>query len=84
MAISKAQMTHSIYRLSGLGMVERRHDMKDRRKINVRLTVKGRNTIENADAVLRKRIREKLSNIEDEELERLVHALNYLVVMFEK
>jgi hypothetical protein len=46
--------------------------------------MKGRGTIEKVDAVLRKRIREKLSNIKDEELERLVHALNYLIVMFEK
>jgi DNA-binding MarR family transcriptional regulator len=83
-AISRAQMTHSIDRLLSLGMVERQHDVQDRRKINIRLTMKGRGTIEKVDAVLRKRIREKLSNIKDEELERLVHALNYLIIMFEK
>lgn len=84
MAISKAQMTHSVDRLLLLGMIKRQPDNKDRRKTNICLTGKGRSTIEKMDTLLRERIKQKLSSIGDDELEGIVRALKYLIVMFEK
>jgi DNA-binding MarR family transcriptional regulator len=83
-AISKAQMTHSIDELIAIGMVERQNDYRDRRKTNIKLTDKGKLTVEKMDAMLRKHIEEKLSDITDIELAKLIDVLNYLEVLFGK
>ena len=74
-AISKPQMTHSIDRLTELGMIRRQHDAKDRRRVNIRLTEKGRATFEQADEVLKELIKERLSSLQAEDLRKLAESL---------
>jgi DNA-binding MarR family transcriptional regulator len=83
MAISKAQMTHSIDKLVSIGMIERIPDIQDRRKTNIRLTSKGKKTIEKLDTEIGNRVREIMIHIEDKELQKLIQSFDYLINMFE-
>jgi DNA-binding MarR family transcriptional regulator len=82
--ISKAQMTNSIDKLISLGMVAREPDPDDRRKITITLTDKGQNAVAKLDAVINERMREKLSQLSDNELKKVAEALKYLVTTLEK
>ena len=82
--ISKSQMTHSIDKLIRLGMIERQPDAKDRRRANIRLTEKGRTTVEEVDRVSKSLMRAKLSSLGDEELKKLSDSLNYIAEVFSK
>jgi len=82
--ISKAQMTNSIDKLITLGMVIREPDLHDRRKISIILTEKGKNAVDNLDAIIHERMREKLSQLSDDELMKLAEVLKYLVTTLEK
>lgn len=83
-AVSKSQMTHSTDRLIDLGMIERHTDEKDRRKINIRLTAKGRETIENIGKEIRESMRVKLSNLSEGDLDKLRISLRNMTDIFEK
>jgi DNA-binding MarR family transcriptional regulator len=82
--ISKAQMTNSIDKLLSLGMVIREPDPNDRRKISISLTEKGKSTIDNLDSIIHDRMRDKLSQLSDDDLKKLAEALKYLVTTLEK
>jgi DNA-binding MarR family transcriptional regulator len=81
-SIAKPQMTHSIDKLIGLGMVERQPDTKDRRKINIRLTQKGRDTVDRLDRIMKDFLSDKLSVFSDDELEKLAESFNYIAETF--
>lgn len=83
-AIAKPQMTQSIDKLITLGMVERHPDTKDRRKINITLTPKGRDTVERLDRIMADVVRVKLSVLSDDELETLAGAFNTIADTFAK
>jgi DNA-binding MarR family transcriptional regulator len=83
-SIAKPQMTHSIDKLIGLGMVEREHDTEDRRKINIRLTQKGRDTVERLDQIMKDLVRNKLSVLSEDELGKLAESFNYIAETFLK
>jgi MarR family transcriptional regulator, lower aerobic nicotinate degradation pathway regulator len=82
--ISKAQMTHSIDKLAQLGMINRTPDPQDRRKISITLTEKGKETVTKLDRVIEKRMKESLSWLQDEEVIKVLDALKYLIITFEK
>jgi DNA-binding MarR family transcriptional regulator len=82
--ISRAQMTQSIDKLTSLGMLRRVPDPDDRRKIYIVLTEKGRKTIAELDAVLKKHLTKTLSWLDDKELEKVLDSLKYLVATFER
>ena len=82
--IAKPQMTHSIDRLIDQGLVERQPDTEDRRRINIRLTGKGRDTLQRLDEILQDRMKERLSTLSDEELEGLARAFEYIAETFSK
>jgi len=83
-SISRPQMTHSTDKLISLGMVERQHDVKDRRKINIKLTAKGRETIKKIQQVIQSRIKEKLSSLDEDDLDRLAASLRNMADTFAK
>jgi DNA-binding MarR family transcriptional regulator len=76
--IPKPQMTYLIARLVELGLVERRPDARDRRVINVALTRKGRETMEECMDLIKGSAREQLSSLSDEELRQLAAALKWV------
>lgn len=83
-AVAKAQMTHSIDKLTSLGMIERVPDTADRRKTGVRLTEEGKKLIAKIDRAVKRRMMKRLSWLKDEELEKVLEALKYLITTFEK
>jgi DNA-binding MarR family transcriptional regulator len=76
--IPKPQMTHLIDRLENLDIVQRQPDTSDRRIINVALTDKGIEIIDELDRVTKSSLREKLSSLSDEELRELSRCLRKL------
>ncbi len=76
--IPKPQMTHLIDRLVSLELVERQTDAVDRRIINIALTDKGRAVIEERDRIVKGIFKEKLSCLNDEELQELSVSLRKL------
>jgi DNA-binding MarR family transcriptional regulator len=83
-SIAKPQMTHSIDKLIGLGMVERETDTGDRRKISIRLTQKGQDTVERLDKIMKELVSDKLSVLSDDELDKLAESFNYIAETFLK
>jgi DNA-binding MarR family transcriptional regulator len=82
--VAKAQMTHSIDKLTVLGMIDRVPDTVDRRKTGVRLTTDGKQLIAKIDRAVRKRMKESLSRLKDEEIARFLESLKYLTATFDK
>jgi len=76
--ISNPQMTHSIDRLIGLGLVERQPDTTDRRVINVTLTGKGKTVLEECNRLIKDNVETQLSCLDDEKLEALSLSLESL------
>ena len=83
-AIAKPQITHSIDNLVKKGLVERRWDARDRRKINIRLTQKGRDKLEIIDEIIRSHLKARLSTLSDDELEKLADSFQYVAQIFSK
>jgi len=83
-AIAKPQMTHSINKLLGLGMVERQANIDDRRRINIRLTPKGREMIERMDEIMKDRLNVMLSTLRDEDLDKLAESFEFIAGTFSK
>jgi len=75
LAIAKAQMTHLIDHLVQLQFVEREIDTTDRRTINGALTDKGRNFVKEQDILVINAVREKMSHLDDRELEEFSSSL---------
>ena len=73
--ISKPQMTRLIDELIDLGMVERYPDETDRRKININLTVKGKETVEKFRNTIKGVIKTRLAPLPEKDLVELSTAL---------
>jgi len=83
-SIARPQMTLSIDKLIELGMVEREPDTIDRRKISIKLTKKGRKTMEQVDKVMKDFVRDKLSVLSDDELDNLSKSFECIAQTFIK
>lgn len=73
--ISKSQMTYLVDRLVELGLVERQPDTNDRRVINIALTGKGEDVLNEFRALIIESIKQKLSSLDESELEQLSDLL---------
>ena len=82
--VARAQMTHSIDKLTSLRMIERVPDTVDRRKTGVKLTEKGKQLIAKIDRAVKKRMKENLSRLDDEEIAGFLESLKYLTATFDK
>lgn len=76
--ISNPQMSHSIDRLIGLGLVERQPDATDRRVVNVALTGGGKAVLDQCYELVRENVKRQLSCLDDQEIEALSVSLNKL------
>ena len=76
--ISKPQMTHVIDRLISLKMVDRLPNKMDRRVIKIKLTRKGRNSLEKSKNLMRNTISQKLASLNQKELKRFSVSLTAL------
>src|SRR4030042_5270698 len=71
--IAKAQMTHLIDKLVDLDFVKRETGADDRRTINITLTEKGSNLLDEQDNLVINAVRDNMSSLTDVELEALSH-----------
>jgi DNA-binding MarR family transcriptional regulator len=82
--VSKSNMTPIIDKLIEEGFVERFNDPKDRRKINVQLTDKGENFIKEKLDDLKCILANKISILENDELENLGELIKEMKNIIEK
>ena len=80
--IQKPQMTHMIDRLEELSLIVRQPEPNDRRITNVSLTDRGRDIIGEFDAVILGTVEEKLSHLDDAELEEISASLQKIKELF--
>ncbi|MBP1707484.1 MAG: transcriptional regulator [Chloroflexi bacterium] len=73
--IRRPQMTLLIGQLVRAGMIERTTNPDDRRIANIKLTPRGESTLKNMEELLKDHMREKLSNLNERELEELSRLL---------
>lgn len=76
--IARAQMTHLIDKLVEIELVVREIDAADRRTVNIALTGKGREVLEEHEDNLKNAVRENMASLTDEELETLASSLRNL------
>jgi DNA-binding MarR family transcriptional regulator len=76
--IAKAQMTHLIDKLVELNFVKREMCADDRRTINITLTDKGRQTLEEQDNLVMNAMNANMSSLSIVELESLSNSLRDL------
>jgi len=70
--------------LTELGMVRRQYDTKDQRMINIRLTEKGKTTLERAERLLKDRLRARLASLEEGDVEKLADSLGDMAEILTK
>jgi len=73
--ISKSQMTRLIDEMIGLGLVERRPDITDRRKSNISLTPNGRAAVDQVMMTLKSTLAVQLASLDKEDLKSLASSL---------
>jgi DNA-binding MarR family transcriptional regulator len=76
--IARAQMTHLIDKLVEMQIVERQMNQADRRTLDIDLTEKGKDLLEEHENSTVNAVREYLSSLTEEELARLSSSLRNL------
>ena len=76
--IAKAQMTHLIEKLVELDLVARKSDAADRRILNIDLTAKGKNLLEEHENAMLNAVRDNMSSLSEKELATLSSSLRNL------
>ena len=74
--LPNSRATYQVDALAKLGIIERLPDPKDRRKINIGLTQKGRAINDACKKVVREGFEEKVSGLSEEELEKFADSLD--------
>lgn len=82
--IAKPNMTPLIQKLIDKGLVKRVSNEEDRRIINIALTEKGHEYMNEQKQLLTYNLRMKLSSLKNEDLEKLSIALKYMKEVFSK
>ena len=84
LGISKPNMTAIIDKLISEGRVERRQDPKDRRIVEVNLTVEGKSYMQECLKEAREQIKVRLSTLSEEETDSLYSSLENIRVILSK
>ncbi len=79
--MTKPQMTHLVDQLVGLGIVERRPDVMDRRVINLDVTDNGRVLLEDMKRKVKENIRNRLASLTPAELAQMSATLETLRII---
>ena len=82
--VTSGTMTNRVDRLAARGLVERLPDPHDRRGVLVRLTDRGRSTVDGALSGLLDRERDLLGGLDPADQQRLAALLRTLVLPFER
>jgi DNA-binding MarR family transcriptional regulator len=82
--IAKQNMTTLTDKLTNDGLVERRNDTRDRRIVNIVITKKGIEFLQESRLSLKKIIRENLSELNSEEIESLDSAFQTIKAVVSK
>jgi DNA-binding MarR family transcriptional regulator len=82
--VTSGTMTNRVDRLAARGLVERQPDPHDRRGVLVRLTDRGRTTVDGALSGLLDRERDLLGGLDPADQQRLAALLRTLVLPFER
>ena len=82
--VAKAQMTQLINKLVALNMVERHVDPKDRRAINITLTERGRQFMEEAKEAIIIDLQVMLADLNEQELNELYDGLQKIRKIVDK
>lgn len=77
-AVSKSEMTHHTDKLCEKGLIERQPDVSDRRIINLTLTPKGIQAVEETKKIMISTLKDRLSQLKLEELNELADTLDNL------
>ncbi|WP_026485758.1 MarR family winged helix-turn-helix transcriptional regulator [Caldanaerobius polysaccharolyticus] len=83
-SVRKSNMTPIIDYLEDLGYVKRNLSSEDRRKIYIEITDEGKMYLENKLDVIDKLIKEKCSNLNDEEIREAIEAVKTITCLIEK
>jgi DNA-binding MarR family transcriptional regulator len=78
LAISRSQMTFATDRLFDLGLITRKPDETDRRKVRIDLTLRGRWVTEELAKNIRKGFSRLLDDLSDQNLDQLEYGLQIL------
>jgi len=76
--IPKPQMTFLVNQLTSAGMIEKQSNKDDRRIIDITLTEKGRDVLNQCDRYLKNNLKELLSYLNEEEQAELFQSLQKL------
>jgi DNA-binding MarR family transcriptional regulator len=76
--VAKAQMTHLIDKLVELDLVERKTDAADRRILNIDLTKKGKNLLEEHETAMLNAVRDYMSSLSEKEMVTFSSSLRNL------
>ena len=82
--IHPPQMTRFIDHMVSKNLVQRETDTNDRRAINITLTSKGKSLLQQHDVMIKNALKEKLSDLTDEEIEDLQVSLRKVKDTFSK
>jgi len=74
--LPNSRLTYQVDSLAKLGIVERLPDQKDRRKINIALTQKGRAINDVFKKMVREGFEQTVSGLSEEELEKFADSLD--------
>jgi len=84
MLVSKQQMTPIIDKLVSQGFVQREYDSNDRRIVQISITITGLNMMDSLKEKIMTILLEKLSHLNDEDVQRLIKATTELRQVVEK
>ena len=82
--ISKPYMTSLVDALIKDGLVERQPDVKDRRVINITITAKGMNHLENTKCLYKKNVKQIISGLSTQDLEILCISVEKVASILSK
>jgi len=81
--LARATITGIVDRLERAGLVERRRDLKDRRRVQVRLTPAGREHLGRAPLPLQERFSRRIAALPAEEQRSLLQGLEHIVELLQ-
>lgn len=80
--VSRAQMTHSAKKLIDRGLITKKRDVVDHRKVKIQLTSKGQRTIQWLDEVVVDHTLDYISSLDEGDLEKLTESFDYIDQVF--
>lgn len=82
--IAKAQMSIILKKLEEANLIKKEIDEKDKRKIWIKLTPKGKTEIEILNEKIKKNMKKMLSKLDEKELEKIIKSFEYILKTFSK